>query len=61
MAPSLSGTARPRSDGRAVELSARAFDTLLALIDARGSIVDKDALFRHGRHLTRDRAPPRQR
>src|SRR5438132_3559683 len=31
-------------DGRAVELSRRAFDTLIALIDARGSIVDKDAL-----------------
>jgi DNA-binding winged helix-turn-helix (wHTH) protein len=31
-------------DGRAVELGGRAFDTLITLIDARGSIVDKDAL-----------------
>src|SRR5947209_613357 len=34
-------------DGRAVELGGRAFDTLIALIDARGSIVDKDRLMRH--------------
>src|SRR3989449_25303 len=33
-------------DGRAVELGGRAFDTLIALIDARGSIVDKDRLMR---------------
>src|SRR5438445_268831 len=33
-------------DGRAVELGGRAFDTLIALIDARGSIVEKDRLMR---------------
>ena len=31
-------------DGRAVELGGRAFDTLIALIDARGAVLDKDTL-----------------
>src|SRR5216110_447638 len=33
------------ADGRPVELGGRAFDTLLALIDARGSVLGKDELF----------------
>src|SRR2546430_12216634 len=33
-------------DGRAVELGGRAFDTLMALIDARGAVLDKDTLMR---------------
>src|SRR5262245_12899481 len=32
------------TDGRPVELGGRAFDTLLALIDARGTVLDKDEL-----------------
>jgi predicted ATPase/DNA-binding winged helix-turn-helix (wHTH) protein len=32
------------ADGRPVELGGRAFDTLLALLDARGTILSKDAL-----------------
>src|SRR4029077_14099584 len=32
------------ADGRPVELGGRAFDTLLALIDARGSVIGKDEL-----------------
>src|SRR5215813_11480515 len=32
------------ADGRPVELGGRAFDTLLALIDARGSVLGKDEL-----------------
>src|SRR5262245_7787781 len=31
-------------DGRPVELGGRAFDTLMALIDARGTVLDKDQL-----------------
>src|SRR4029450_950086 len=31
-------------DGCAVELGGRAFDTLIALIDARGAVLDKDTL-----------------
>ena len=34
------------ADGRPVELGARAFDTLLALIDARGTLLGKDELLR---------------
>lgn len=34
------------ADGKAIALGGRAFDTLLALIDAGGSVVDKDALMR---------------
>ena len=32
------------ADGRPVELGGRAFDTLMALIDARGTVLDKDQL-----------------
>jgi hypothetical protein len=32
------------ADGRPVELGGRAFDTLLALIDARGTVLGKDEL-----------------
>src|SRR5438445_13257021 len=32
------------ADGRPVELGSRAFDTLLALIDARGTVLGKDEL-----------------
>src|SRR5437660_3469545 len=32
------------ADGRPVELGGRAFDTLIALIDARGTVLDKDQL-----------------
>ena len=32
------------ADGRPVELGARAFDTLLALINARGTVLGKDEL-----------------
>src|SRR5258705_2269756 len=32
------------ADGRPVELGGRAFDTLMALVDARGMVVDKDQL-----------------
>jgi len=32
------------ADGRSVELGARAFDTLVALIDARGTVLTKDEL-----------------
>ncbi len=32
------------ANGRPVELGGRAFDTLLALIDARGSVLGKDEL-----------------
>ena len=32
------------ADGRPVELGGRAFDTLIALIDARGKVLDKDEL-----------------
>src|SRR4029079_8534446 len=32
------------ADGRPVELGGRAFDTLMALIDARGRVLDKDQL-----------------
>src|SRR5256884_6700269 len=32
------------ADGRPVELRGRAFDTLVALIDARGTVLDKDEL-----------------
>src|SRR6266851_5157115 len=32
------------ADGRPVELGGRAFDTLMALIDARGSVLGKDDL-----------------
>ncbi len=35
-----------RVDGRPVELGGRAFDTLVVLIDAGGTMVDKDALMR---------------
>jgi predicted ATPase/DNA-binding winged helix-turn-helix (wHTH) protein len=34
------------ADGKPVELGGRAFDTLLALIEAGGSVIDKDALLR---------------
>jgi predicted ATPase/DNA-binding winged helix-turn-helix (wHTH) protein len=34
------------ADGKTIALGGRAFDTLLALIDAGGSIIDKDALMR---------------
>jgi hypothetical protein len=46
------------ADGRAVDLSAPAFDTLLALIDARGSIVDKHALLEHVWPEPRGRGEP---
>ena len=36
------------ADGRAVELGGRACDTLLALIEAGGSVIGKDALRRKG-------------
>src|SRR4029079_11469405 len=32
------------ADGRPVELGGRAFDTLMALIDARGTVLNKDQL-----------------
>jgi len=32
------------ADGRPIELGGRAFDTLMALIDARGTVLDKDQL-----------------
>jgi DNA-binding winged helix-turn-helix (wHTH) protein len=32
------------ADGRPVKLGGRAFDMLMALIDARGEVVSKDAL-----------------
>ena len=32
------------ADGRPVELGGRAFDTLIALIDARGTVLSKDEL-----------------
>ena len=34
------------ADGRLVEIGGRAFDTLMALIDARGKVVSKDELMR---------------
>src|SRR5687768_10599846 len=34
------------ADGKPVDLGGRAFDTLLALIEAGGSVIDKDALLR---------------
>src|SRR3989442_256125 len=34
------------ADGRPVELGARAFETLVALIDARGTVLGKDELMR---------------
>jgi predicted ATPase/DNA-binding winged helix-turn-helix (wHTH) protein len=34
------------ADGRQIELAGRAFDTLLALIDARGTVLGKDELMR---------------
>ena len=34
------------ADGKAIALGGRAFDTLMALIDASGSVIDKDALMR---------------
>src|SRR5881296_2773113 len=34
------------ADGKPVTLGGRAFDTLLALIDAGGSVIDKDLLMR---------------
>ncbi len=33
-------------EGKAIALGGRAFDTLMALIDAGGSVIDKDALMR---------------
>src|SRR6059036_1069180 len=35
------------ADGRPVELGGRAFDTLIALIDARGTVLSKDELMSH--------------
>ena len=34
------------ADGRPVELGGRAFDTLLALVDGRGTVLSKDELLR---------------
>jgi DNA-binding winged helix-turn-helix (wHTH) protein len=34
------------ADGKAIALGGRAFDTLVALIDAGGGVIDKDALMR---------------
>src|SRR5713226_4010517 len=34
------------ADGRPIELGGRAFDTLVALIDARGTVLGKDELMR---------------
>src|SRR2546428_9573713 len=35
------------ADGRPIELGGRAFDTLMVLIDARGTVLGKDELMNH--------------
>jgi DNA-binding winged helix-turn-helix (wHTH) protein len=39
-----------RVDGRLVALGGRAFDTLLVLVDARGTVLSKDELLRRIRN-----------